>query len=311
MKAARLSPLVERIISTDMFPLSVGLYEADKGFILPSAREEASYVEKLHNICKKEHIQSILVGSEPEIRVLVAHVDRFRAEGTEIIVSSKEVIQTALDKLTTCHFLESNGLNFPKYAELDRWETVEELLCHTRLPVIVKPRRGSGSQGLYTIESMERLRSLANLQKECVVQELLGSKDEEYTVGIFVPKNGEPLDPIILKRDLAAGLTYRAEVVQNEVIANEAKRVARALQPNGPCNLQMRLTERGAVTFEINPRFSSTTSMRAHFRYNEVDLALRNFVLGEAVTTPDVVRGYAMRYWEEMYTDEMREFCET
>ena len=65
----------------------------------------------------------------------------------------------------------------------------------------------------------------------------------------------------------------------------------------------MRLTERGPVTFEINPRFSTSTGMRAHFGYNEVEMAIRDLVLHERVPVPEVRPGIALRFWEEMYLD--------
>jgi carbamoyl-phosphate synthase large subunit len=56
------------------------------------------------------------------------------------------------------------------------------------------------------------------------------------------------------------------------------------------------------VPFEINPRFSGTTSVRAQMGFNEVEAALRHFVLGEPVPTlKDAGRGVALRYWNEVY----------
>jgi carbamoyl-phosphate synthase large subunit len=55
------------------------------------------------------------------------------------------------------------------------------------------------------------------------------------------------------------------------------------------------------VPFEINARFSSTTSMRACFGYNEVEMALRCYVLGERIEPPPPRRGRALRFWDEFY----------
>jgi carbamoyl-phosphate synthase large subunit len=87
-------------------------------------------------------------------------------------------------------------------------------------------------------------------------------------------------------------------------VAASAQAVAGALRPLGPCNVQLRLTDRGPVPFEINARFSSTTSMRACFGYNEVEMALRCYVLGERIALPHPQRGIALRFWEELYLPE-------
>jgi hypothetical protein len=44
--------------------------------------------------------------------------------------------------------------------------------------------------------------------------------------------------------------------------------------------------------------------MRAHFGYNEVEMAIRDLVLDEPVSAPRTTRGTALRFWEEMYFDD-------
>src|SRR5206468_269476 len=84
----------------------------------------------------------------------------------------------------------------------------------------------------------------------------------------------------------------------------EACAVAAALHTIGPCNVQLRVTALGPVTFEINPRFSGGVSMRAHFGYNEVEMAVRDLVWSEPVPEPTTGSGRARRFWGEMYFSE-------
>ena len=52
-------------------------------------------------------------------------------------------------------------------------------------------------------------------------------------------------------------------------------------------------------------RFSGTTPVRARLGFNEVEAALRHFVLGEPATElPPVTEGKVIRYWNEMYVSE-------
>ena len=72
----------------------------------------------------------------------------------------------------------------------------------------------------------------------------------------------------------------------------------------GPCNVQLRLVEGRPVPFELNVRFSGTTPARARLGFNEVEAAIRHFVLGEpAQDLPQVESGTVLRYWNEMYVD--------
>jgi carbamoyl-phosphate synthase large subunit len=103
---------------------------------------------------------------------------------------------------------------------------------------------------------------------------------------------------------LLEGTTWRAEAGDFPVVRQEAVRIAEALRPMGPSNIQMRLDRGRAVCFEINVRFSGTTPIRARFGFNDVEAALRHYVLGEpAADLPLVTQGIALRYWNEAYPD--------
>ena len=51
----------------------------------------------------------------------------------------------------------------------------------------------------------------------------------------------------------------------------------------GPCNFQCKLTDHGPVFFEINPRFTGITAVRAAMGFNEVDAVLRRALLHEPI----------------------------
>ncbi len=137
-----------------------------------------------------------------------------------------------------------------------------------------------------------------------VVQELLGDASTEFTAGCFTDRDGRVRGTITMRRDLLEGTTHRAVVGAFPEVRHEAERIAAALNPMGPCNVQMRVARGRPVCFEINVRFSGTTPVRARLGFNDVEAALRHYVLGEpAVDLPVVTRGIALRYWNEAYVD--------
>jgi carbamoyl-phosphate synthase large subunit len=179
------------------------------------------------------------------------------------------------------------------------------LVASVGFPLIAKPFRGTGSRGIYEIDSWAKIDFVRGLGQGMVLQERLQPDDEEYSVAIYTLKDGTAVGAFSYRRDqLVAGDTYRAIVGSNAVVEAEALRVVKALRPNGPCNVQLRWTDRGPVTFEINPRFSGGVGMRAHFGYNEVEMAVRDLVLDEPVAAPQTTTGTALRFWEEMYFDD-------
>ena len=69
-----------------------------------------------------------------------------------------------------------------------------------------------------------------------------------------------------------------------EEVCGQCEEIAVALGARGAFNIQCRVVDGRVVVFEINPRFSGTTSLRAMVGYNEPDTLVRQHVLGERIT---------------------------
>ena len=305
LKAARQSALPCRVLGTDRHEFAAGFRWVDARFVLPHCSRPDAYLSEMRRICAGEGVQLILPGSEVELGVLSRNADALRADtGATVVASPPDVLGIALDKWETCRFLERSGLNFPRYARADAMEEVERLIDEVGFPLIAKPFRGTGGRGLVKVESRADFKAVHAAGVAMVVQEYLQPDEEEYTVAAYTQRDGRQAGSIAFKRELCSGGdTYRAWVAQNPVVLAEAEAILRALRPSGPCNVQLRLTARGPVAFEINARFSGTTAMRAHFGYNEVEMAIRDIVRDEPVPQPKIKPGVALRFWEEMYLD--------
>ena len=306
IKTARNSSLPCRVVGTDREESSVGLRWVDKGFVLPHCSQSEAYLDAIHRICTDEGVQLVLPGSEKELELLSRHSAELRSRtGAIVVASTPEVLGVAMDKWRTCRFLEKAGLNFPRYAKGDAADDIERLVEMVGFPLIAKPLHGTGARGLIRIEVWKDLEAIHARGADFVVQEYLMPDEQEYSVEVYTFKNGRQAGAISYRRvQLVAGDTYHAVVAPNEAAENEAKAVARALGSVGPCNVQLRVTDRGPVTFEINPRFSGGVAMRAHFGYNEVEMAIRDLVHDEPMAEPRISSGRALRFWEEMYIDD-------
>ena len=303
VKAARQMALPFRLVGTDRDKFSVGLRWVDAGFIVPHCSDRAVYLAKLRRICGGEGVQLVLPGSEKELQVLSEHAEvLLRETGAVVVCSPPQVLRVAMDKWETCRFLENAGLRFPRYARSDNPEQVERLMEMAGFPLIAKPVRGTGARGMFMVESRDDLAQALRSRAEMVLQEYLLPEAEEYSVEVYTLKNGQQAGSLCYRRDqLIAGDTYNACVMPHPAAEAEARAVAAALHTTGPCNVQLRVTARGPVTFEVNPRFSGGVSMRAHFGYNEVEMAVRDLVLNEPVPEPRTSFGRARRFWGEMY----------
>ncbi len=307
IRAAQQSRIPCRVIATDRDPLSVGFHWADSRYLLPNA-DHPDYLPQLAAICQIEGVHALFPGSESELLALAQHRDAFQAETrTRLVVSSPEVLAIATDKWRTVQFLARHGLPHPDSALANDPAALAALQARQGFPLLVKPRHGSGSRGVHVVHSPEELTAALKGVANPVVQEYLRPADQEYTVAVFVDGQGQPQGAIVMRRTMVAGLTYRAWVEENPVVAEACQAIAAALKPLGPCNVQLRVTERGPVPFEINARLSSTVAMRAHFGYNEVEMALRSLVLGQPIQAATPKAGIALRYWTETYIDQQPE----
>ncbi len=304
IKAARQSSIPLRILGTDRSELSVGLAWVDKSYVIPGVAQPDAYLAALCGICAAERPQLILPGSDGELELLAGHAHAVReASGAIVVASPPALLGVSMDKWETCCFLQKAGLNFPRSARMDDTDETARLVGEFGFPLIAKPCRGSGSRNVSKVWSWKEIDYIRSRIAGMVLQEYLQPDDEEYTVAVYTCRDGRQPGSISFRRELLAGNTYRAWVAQNPVVQKEAEAVAAALRPTGPCNVQLRLTPRGPVTFEINPRFSGTTAMRAHFGYNEVEMAVRDLAMRGAVPVPTITEGIALRFWDETYLD--------
>ena len=243
-------------------PLSLGLYTVDRAYVSPLANDPA-FVDWLIATCRAEGVRAVLSGVEPVLAVLARHQARIRAEsGALCVVAPPHVLSIGDDKLETCRWLEAQGFHAPRCSDAGDRDGLEKLVADCGFPLFAKPREGKSAQGVMEIRDRAAL-DLVTGRPGYVVQELLGDAGSEYTAGCFTDRDGRVRGTITMRRDLLEGTTYRAVAGAFPEVRHEAERIAAALNPMGPCNVQMRISHGRPVCFEINVRFSGTTPVRA------------------------------------------------
>ena len=301
LKALKLSTLPCRVVGACVSSPCFGSLTTDRFYLSPFA-QSPEFVLWLIGLCQSEKINAILSGVEAVLEVLSVHKDRIQAEsGAICMVDTIESMEIGGDKLVTCEWLKSLGFNYPMFAASNDSRGVNSLLCAKGFPLLGKPRKGKGAAGIVVLRDMAELERVKQLP-DYILQEMLGTAESEFTVGCFSDRDDNVRGAIVMLRQLAHGTTVAAKVGDYPDVRDQAVRIAGALRPRGPSNIQLRVHEGRPVCFEINVRFSGTTAMRARFGFNDVEQGLRHYVLGEpAVDMPIIRSGYAIRYWNECY----------
>jgi carbamoyl-phosphate synthase large subunit len=282
------------VIAADADPFAWGLYVAEKKEILPLAKH-ADYFNVLNDVIKKHLINAIVPGSEIEASLLSANKEKFPQ--ISIITNDKKLMPLMMDKFFMHEKLNSLGINFIETTPISNWKTVIERFG---FPVVVKPTVGTGgSKGVVLVSNEKELLELITSENTSLcIQPYIGTPDDEYTVGVLTDKSGKLIDSIVMKRKLIglsllqskniSGKTVSISsgysqgfIIKNEMIQTFCEKLALTLGSIGPLNIQLRVSEGKIYVFEIHPRFSGTTPIRADVGFNEVDILLRNYLFDE------------------------------
>jgi len=262
-----------RIITADMSALATGLYAGHKAYIVPACNSE-KYLEKLEEIFEAEKINHYFPGTDVELEFCAIKKNYIeKTFNVNTIISNVDAVRIADDKYLTFNFLKNNNFYHPQtfLPEEIKFQKLE-------YPLIVKPAIGCRSIGVSIVKNESELNSRLNTEKGLIIQELVGTSDDEYTCTIVIV--GKKVSEVmILKRVLRSGDTFRAEPIKSEKLSNYVTEIALKLNINGSCNFQLRIDRNGIPkVFEINCRFSGTTPFCSQLGLNPVEFYLKNFM---------------------------------
>lgn len=301
-KACQESELPLRIVASDIGSDALGLYWADRAYLVPAVRKNPEgFLNALYEIIKQEDVKVVFPTPDHELEFLPAHRDKIQQEtGCRIMVNPPSEMSRFSDKWLAYQWYIEHAIPTPLTLRGDEFDGEENLLTMLSFPVIIKPRQGGGSRSLYFAHDFSELNKYLPLVPKPLIQEYLEPRDEEYTAGTFRTLENE-VYAIVMRRELKFGMTYKAEVVIDEDLERFCQQVIQNTQLEGVNNIQFRRTASGPKILEINPRFSSTTGIRAHFGFNEPEMFIQESVLNQRASPPYIKIGKVLRYMHEAY----------
>jgi len=301
VKSLRQSGRAVRVVGVERNPHSMGAHVCDVFFAKPDCEESSpEYLAFWKETLLRESVGLVLPGIEIDLFFLNANRQALSECGAVLGLNASALIDLARDKWRMGLELPNVGLA-PIPTLLN--PTWQEALAAFGLPFLLKPRYGNGSRGIVRInEAGEFGYWTARTNDDFMAQRIIGIETEEYTVGAFGFGDGDSLNPIIFRRKLSnAGNTQYAEVVEDESIQKAVRALSAYFKPVGPTNYQFRKEDGIPYLLEINPRLSSSTSLRAGFGYNESEMALDFYLNGIRPVQAKIQRGYAWRYYEDFF----------
>jgi carbamoyl-phosphate synthase large subunit len=277
---------------------------------LPLARDP-SYMAELLRTCNELDVQALFHGCEPELMLFASNRKAIKDAGIFLPINDTELIHLCMDKAKTNARLAELGFPAPRYASVT---SEKEFSGIDWFPVVVKPAvGGGGSANVFIAQDMGELKALAaylglgSITSGFMIQEYVGTPEQEFTVGVLHDMDGRYINSIAVRRHLNSGLSVRTSVANRtgrkelgprlvissgvsqgdigrfDEVTTQCREIAQSLGSRGPLNLQCRFVDGKVRVFEINPRYSGTTSLRAMVGLNEPDLLVRRHMLKQNI----------------------------
>lgn len=308
------------IIATDMQLSAPALQVADVKIQVPAVYDP-QYIDITLSICKEQTIDALISLNDLELPILAENKTRFDALGVRVIVSDPAVIDIAFDKYKTAKWVESLGLNAPKtYVRL---EDAKKALASGEIafPLFMKPRWGSGSIGLETIDDMEELDIYYHLLMKKIKKTILAtaSVGDEYIMiqekltgkefGLDVMNDLEGNHVAVsVKQKLAmrAGETDKAVTVDLPEVRELGATIGRNLHHIG--NLDVDIMQRANGDYcvlELNPRFGGGFPFSYEAGVN-LPLAIIKWLRGEKVPADMLQPEYGRMFAKNDYLMEVK-----
>lgn len=257
------------------------------------------YLDWLLATLRRHRVDLLIPGIEIDMYHWVDHIPEIRATGAFPLLNVPELIALCKDKWGFYQRLAAAGVNCAIASSLSQDFSV--LAAQFGLPFLLKPRMGFGSKGIVRVTSEDVfLKHRADIGPVLLAQPIVGNDEEEFTTSAFCDGRGGYFACMTLRRKLSRdGFTDKAEVADSAEFVPAMDELCRLFRPLGPTNFQFRRCAEGLRLLEINPRVSSSTSIRTAFGYNESAMALDYFLDQRDPVQPVLRRGRAVRYTDE------------
>ena len=244
-----------RILATDNWAVAPALFTADEYYLTPKITD-ASYVEKLLDICKKENVKAITTCIDPEIEILAQNRDLFLQNGVLPLCPDASSAFLCFDKYDLFKYLRRVGietvLTFSNLKDFNVAYKNQEI----DFPVFIKPRSGSGSVGAEKIKNYEQLTERINSGKfDYIIQEFMDCEDCDADVYIDTISHKAVAALSKKKIETRIGGASKTIAFKDDKLFNFIEKIVTKFNFNGPVDMDFFYKDGVYFLSEINPRF--------------------------------------------------------
>lgn len=251
--------------------LTPAFHQADYSVVSPLIYEK-NYISFLLEYCKQHNINAIIPLFDIDLPILSENKEVFLNEGIEVIVSDRRVIEICNDKVLTYDFLVNNNIKTPL-----TFTSISKVLKEINdkklnYPLIIKPRWGMGSIGIYEANTEEELIILYNktlsqikatylkyesenqLDESIIIQEKLAG--QEYGLDIINDLDKNYINTVVKKKfAMRSGETDAAITEDNNALKELGLKLSHTLGHVANLDVDVFMVNDTPYVLEMNARF--------------------------------------------------------
>src|SRR5690606_1988070 len=251
--------------------MTYALKKADE-YVLTPGIYDTTYIDFILSYCVDNDIHAIISLFDIDLPVLAKNRYLFLDNDVKVIVSNYDFVSVCNDKWKTYEFIVNSGFNAPK--SFINLSSVKEALdgCELKFPLIIKPRWGMGSLGIFEADNVEELEllykktksailksylryeSAESIDESIIIQEKLSG--EEWGLDVFNDFAGKYLACVPKKKvAMRAGETDIAEISMDEELVSFGNQISSVTKHIGNIDVDFFIKDGVNYILEFNCRF--------------------------------------------------------
>lgn len=244
-----------KIVGTDLQSTAPALAFCDVRYTVPRITDP-SYIDTLLNICKENDVKAITTLIDPEIEILGANADKFKAIGVLPLVPTGDSAKCCFNKYEMYKFATANGIRTPM--TFHDWDEFKSALSDGLIsfPLFMKPVCGSGSVGAHKVNTFEQAEADWNSGKhDYIIQELMTGGDLDADV--YVDAISHKAVAAFSKRKIETRIGGASKTIsyKDTKLFDFIRKICDVFTFTGPLDMDFFIKDGEYYLSEVNPRF--------------------------------------------------------
>jgi carbamoyl-phosphate synthase large subunit len=292
------------LVATNSVADDLSLFAFDAVYLVPpTLRDPDAFESRLMEILERERPDLVVPCRDDDVLFLADFKGRRPRMADRLLCGNRFTAEVTCDKWLSWTFCRDHALPFAPSIPTPIGEPeAEEFAGEHGFPLLVKPRRGFASHGVYLVFNMAQLRRAVAREGQIVQKYLAGGAaldaylrevdetgvalfhsfdDIKHSIQIFIAPDGSGAGNFCTRNIRRHGETRRLERYEGADAAALGAQCIDAFSRagwRGPMNIQCQKTpEEHLVIYEFNGRLSGATAARYVMGHDEVGLAVSTF----------------------------------